>query len=118
MAFISIVSALWLACAPSQGPRSGQMNQTHIAVATYEEAVNVVSRIHEGMTFEDISKMIPITTLGPHVVEHGGIWYDSPLGEIWMVQLRFELPSAKTTLPNCKLNFPPRVRSRSDESTK
>jgi len=80
-----------------------------------EQALQLLSTIHENMTYEEISKTLPLKTnvLG-FEWQHGGIWCDVPIGGTYYIQLRFERPSELKPLGQCKLNYPPRLRERRD----
>jgi hypothetical protein len=69
-------------------------------------------QLHEGMTFEEVSKIIPLTRSNEvPVVEHGGVWYDVPIEKRSYIQLRFEHPMNGKTYLESELNLPPRVKT-------
>ena len=76
-----------------------------------DEALKRISKIQEGMTFGQISTMIPLSPNSPDILmEHGGMWYAVTLGRYW-VHLRFEHPShGKKNIDDCVLNYPPVVK--------
>jgi len=73
---------------------------------------NSISQIHVGMSFKEISEIIPILTNGLRLVEHGGIWFNSPAGTNRIVMLRLEAPSKQPDMLKRKLNLTPVIRAR------
>jgi hypothetical protein len=78
-------------------------------------ATKLTAQIHQGMTFKEISRIIPLSTnLHGYSGEHGGVWYQVPSGKNYYLQLRFEHPldvrnqaaNAKTNIEDCILNYP------------
>jgi hypothetical protein len=88
---------------------------TLIREVTKEQAMDLVSKIHENMTFAEISKIIPLSTNdNPRLLTKGGIWYDVWLGK-HVIQLRFQYPgkSYATTMSSSEslLNLAPILQS-------
>jgi len=79
----------------------------------YQMAEKMVLQLHEGMTFDEVSRIIPLTRNNEvPVVEHGGVWYDVPIGKRSYIQLRFEHPKNGNTYLESELNLPPRVKTK------
>jgi hypothetical protein len=99
---------------PPIGPQSERIADVNVTELTEEQAGQLVSRIREGMTFEQVAKIIPLSARHENLtVEHGGVWYDVPLGAHRIVQLRFERPLRGQKISGCVLNYPPQIK-RSD----
>lgn len=80
-------------------------------IAEMKKAEVVASEIHEGMTFEQVSKIIPISTKNESLVcEHGGVWYDLPVNGDYYIQIRFENEKEGKSASSCKVNLPVRIR--------
>jgi hypothetical protein len=77
-----------------------------------KQAENLCSQLHEGMTFEQVSKIIPLTQRNESgLYEHGGVWYDVPVSGHYYLQLRFEHSKDRGVADlQSHLNLPPRVR--------
>jgi len=89
------------------------------AMRARKMAIETTSKIHQGMTFAEIAKIIPLSTnLYRFDAEHGGVWYDVPFNGKYYFQLRFEhpfdyrnrAPDAKTNIEDCVLNLPAILR--------
>jgi hypothetical protein len=77
-----------------------------------QRAVDLASELHENMTFDQIAKIIPLSATNESpTVEHGGVWYNVPVGSNYYLQLRFEHSSDNRTFEKCRLNLPPQVKS-------
>lgn len=81
---------------------------------TKEQATELISMIHENMTFAEISSILPLSTKAkPHRLEHGGIWYVIPVGKL-NVHLRFAYPgksySTNRAGPDSILNLAPALQ--------
>jgi hypothetical protein len=79
------------------------------------DAMRLLIKVREGMTFDEAAKVVPLSdSLRGFAGEHGGVWYDVPLGGEYFISLRFEHPegdwnSSGKSLHKCKINFPPRL---------
>lgn len=111
-----LLAALTISCNKSP-PIGNPIEQT--ASSNGIIATNLILSIHEGMTFGQITKIIPLTTnLRGFAGENGGVWYDVPLSSNVYIQLRFEHPLGRrhangmTNIIDCFLNFPPRLKER------
>jgi hypothetical protein len=75
------------------------------------EAERLASKIHVGMTFAEVSQIIPIRSQDRSpTVEHGGVWYNVATGKNYYLQLRFERSGDHETQQNSRLNLAPRVK--------
>lgn len=118
-AFVFVLG-LMLAFLPSCAPRQGisrrntnLLGEPVIYPAGMDAALsNSISQIHVGMSFKEISEIIPILTNGLRLVEHGGIWFNSPAGTNRIVMLRLEAPSKQPDMLKRKLNLTPVIRAR------
>jgi len=78
-----------------------------------EKATELASKIHEHMGFDEISKIVPLpknTEVGAR--EHGGTWFDVPIGQNYIILLRFERSSEGKVENKSTLNSPPLVKRR------
>ena len=78
--------------------------------AEFDKANALAAQLKEGMTFENVSNIIHV---GPEfevpVREHGGNWYDVPVGRYYHIQLRFEHYLDETNYSKVRLNLPPNI---------
>jgi hypothetical protein len=79
-----------------------------------EQAIEIVARIRQNMTFDEVSKVVSLSTnIHAFDGEHGGVWYVVSIGGGYSVQLRFEHPygkknpEGKKNIRECLLNLPP-----------
>jgi hypothetical protein len=94
-----IVAVLAISCA------------SHTKQIELERAERMASQLHEGMTYEQVSRLIPLTQRNrvPTLV-HGGVWYDVPVGKEYYIQMRFEHLKDEASYSQTKLNLPVRVK--------
>jgi hypothetical protein len=110
---IFICLGLLLSCKSSsdkahRSPVTETADEVSTGEVTTVKAKELVLRIHTNMTFEEIAEIVPLSTnLVGYAGEHGGVWYDVPIGESVFVKLRFEYPSVSNGLSKCRLNSPP-----------
>lgn len=72
-----------------------------------------MGQIKPGMTFSEISKLIPLEDSHRITVrQHGGAFFDVPMSSKYVIQLRFEHPKNGTALNDTKINHSPRLRDR------
>lgn len=95
-------------CRSPEPAGSQKVDHKH-AGALKPQVAKVVSQIHEGMTFLEISRIVPISSGMPDVArEHGGVWYAAPLDGC-IIEMRFQRPTTDKDVNQCVLNLPPRV---------
>ena len=67
-----------------------------------------LSKIHEGMTFAEVLKILMLSEMqGPINVMHSGYYCDAPVADGFYIKLRFEHPDNVKPLLDCKLDLPP-----------
>ena len=83
---------------------------------TKEEALQLVSKIRENMTFDEVAEVIPtIRYIRPFDGQHVGVWFAVPIGGGYRVSVRFEHPSdpknpdSTKNIHQCLVNLPPAV---------
>ena len=90
---------------------------SHNRQAELAKAKELTSQFHEGMTYEQVSRVIPLTRRNEvPVIEHGGVWYDVPVGKEYYIQLRFEHSKDGASYSQSKLNLPAQIK-RVERST-
>jgi len=73
-------------------------------------AEEIVSQLHEGMSFREVSHLLPLSASNDTgVMMHGGAWYDVPMGKTCHIQLRFSHPSMGKMFWDATLNSPPSI---------
>ena len=101
--------SIWKRADSQLSPNGGGINAPN-RTFTKEEATELVCRIHENMTFAEISRILPLSTNDTHYLEHGGISYIVPLGD-FNVRLRFKYPGGSyetnAASPDSVLNLAP-----------
>jgi hypothetical protein len=84
---------------------------SHNRQAELERAKQMTSQLHEGMTYEQVTRIIPLTRRNEvPVLEHGGVWYDVPIGKGYYIQLRFEHSRDGASYLQNRLNLPAIVK--------
>lgn len=79
-----------------------------------ETATHLASKLHENMTFDEVSQFLQIgKSSETGAFEHGGIWVQVPVGERYYIQLRFKRSNGDEINGDSVLNSPPRVVRRS-----
>ena len=79
-------------------------------LADYNKAQGALSRLHEGMTFTQVSQVLPVLNDKiPMNVTHGGYWCRVSVSVGYDIQLRFERPRDNLPISECKLNLPPEL---------
>jgi hypothetical protein len=107
-----------LACAPRKGTlESSAQGSSIVPGLTNLNEIDismVAAEIKTNMTFQEISKMIPLSiNIRAYGGEHGGVWYSVPIGTKYLIKLRFEHPRGPThptgprSISDCRLNYPP-----------
>lgn len=79
--------------------------------AELERAEKIASQLHVGMTYEQVSKILPLTR--QHEVplfRHGGVVCEVPVGKMYYIELRFDRSKDGSLHLENKLNLPARVR--------
>jgi hypothetical protein len=78
--------------------------------AELEKANAMVAKTHVNMTFAEISRIIPLDEhCETGIYEHGGTFYDVPVGRYYYIQLRFQHSRKEKGDGNRLLNLPPLV---------
>ena len=83
--------------------------------AELERATRLASELHQNMTFEEVSKVVPLVGNEMGVSEHGGIWFKVPIGDNYYMQLRFSRPFKGQGYESMSLNLPPQVKRNRGE---
>ncbi len=114
---LGVIGALLSSCTSRQPTSRQGVSLAAEQAVVYPEGMdnalkNKISQIHVGMTFEEVAQIMPIYTNGLQLVEHGGIWFNSPGGTSWIVMLRFENPSTQPDMLKRTLNWQPVIRAR------
>lgn len=114
---VCFITMMLCSCAPQHTPWADNGRRVAEHEIIYPEDMDSISRsrisqIRIGLTFEEVTRIIPIYTNGLQNVEHGGTWYHAPAGTNWILLLRFENPSTEPDLLKRKLNYPPEIRAR------
>jgi hypothetical protein len=108
--------ALFSSCSSQLERRSHvdrDVKVAYIGEMTAIRAQEILSKIKVKMRFEEISKVIPLSTkaqIGD--VMHGAMWYEVPLGSGYSVQLGFEHPAVGQEFENCRLKYPPELKQK------
>jgi hypothetical protein len=104
---------------PTSNPTNRLVLQTSRAHATA-----LMSKVHEGMTFSEVSKVIPISETNLLTLSHGGAQFTVAVGD-YAIWLRFNRPKSppdhlptKEELKNCRLNLPPELLDVGRPATK
>lgn len=80
-------------------------------------ALRQMSQIQPGMTFGEISELIPLREHQlSRVGEHGGVFYNVPISFNYLIQLRFEHLPPGRDIYDARINFSPRLRDRPSKS--
>jgi hypothetical protein len=84
--------------------------------AELEKATALAAQLHENMTFNQVSKIIPLVQSDEvPLMEHGGVFYDVPVGRHYYIHLRFQHASEGEAYEKTLLNLPPAVLSNDYE---
>jgi len=87
-------------------PKSNNDNERKLAV-------RLASQINTRMTFDEVSKVVSLTEANQlGIREHGGVFFDVPIGTNYYIQLRFERSSDGGVKKDSRLNLPPAVKYR------
>jgi len=76
-------------------------------------AHELMSQIQRGMTFAEVAEVVPQST--KHEIGlgmHGGVFYDVPIGERYIIQLRFNHPVENQRIEDTTINYSPALRDR------
>jgi hypothetical protein len=102
-----VLACLAVSCSSREPSRTSSLSEQ----AELKKANILSAQLHENMTFQDVSKIIPLVKSDESkVVEHGGVWFDVPIGHYYYIQVRFQHPPEGKTYEDSLLNLPPRVK--------
>ncbi len=111
-----------IACTSCTGSKRPDGFQPISVVADHDDRVLaendlfLVSKIHEGMTFEEVRAIVPLSMSNLVMVTHGGAWFGTRLRGGFFVVLRFTRPTSvdeylrEAAYKSCTLNLSPSVR--------
>jgi hypothetical protein len=114
-----IVGAFGSSCSRTEVPpgtdlTSDPTNQL-LLQASRAHATALMSKVHQGMTFDQVSKVIPISERNLLAISHGGAQFTVGFGD-YAIWLRFDRPRTrpehlptKEELRDCRLNLPPEL---------
>jgi hypothetical protein len=72
-------------------------------------AGDLLAKIGVGMTFDEISRIIPLSTNLIGMQTAGSIWFHVPVDARHTIRLRFNRPAADRNLHPVTLNLPPEM---------
>jgi hypothetical protein len=77
------------------------------------QAEALMAKIRPGMTLQEILNITPHESLpSSHTREHGGLWYDLPVSEQYLIQIRISPPQPGAAPERPAINYSPRLRDR------
>ena len=71
-----------------------------------------MAEIRPGMTLRQILVVVPHPCPRPFAGEQGGVWYDMPVSDDYIIQIRLTHPTPGSTLEQSVINYSPRLRDR------
>lgn len=82
------------------------------APSNRQQAEKLMAQIRLGMTLAQVRVLVPHSSSNVFDGEHGGVWYDMPVGDDYIVQMRLAHPPAGGTLEQSTVNYSARLRDR------
>src|SRR4051794_13545491 len=82
------------------------------AARSRKDAEKLMAEIRPGMTLQEILLVVPHPDSAPFAGEHGGVWYDMPVSDDYIIQIRLAHPPLGHTLEESVINYSPRLRDR------
>jgi hypothetical protein len=77
------------------------------------QAEALMAKIRPSMTLAEILRAIPHDPISPvHAIEHGGLWYDLPVSDDYIIQIRISPVQPGSTPEQSVINYSPRLRDR------
>jgi hypothetical protein len=90
-------------------------SDSQVAEAPRVQVTQWMSKIHQGMTFDEVSRIVPISERNLGLMTHGGAQFEVVVGD-YAIWLRFDRPKVpprqlptREDLRDCRLNAAPEL---------